>query len=94
MNTILLGAPLWYPKAKEWMWNYCHYLGPFTDHNGDTYDLGVHIHPNEEQLSAAIVYGNEPGDYLSGDLNTFDGELYDEVRRRLKELNLNKLLTK
>lgn len=67
-----------YPKANEWMWNYCTFLGKFTDSDGQKYDLGVHI--NEDGLTAAIVDGEEPGDYYSGDLDhtmraTIEGDI-------------------
>lgn len=83
-----------YPLAMDWMWNYCIYLGPFI-FNGTTYDLGIHINDygnNDVAYSGAIVHGNNPGDYLSGDLKMFgdrkrDG-LYDEVTRRAKACNI------
>ena len=95
---ILQNAPLNYPEAVEWMWNYCIYLGPFTDSEGYKYDLGIFLYNNGLPNSAAIVYGNKPGEYLSGDFwnkeMTEDPKinnhrlLYTEVYNRAKVLNL------
>jgi hypothetical protein len=68
-NSLLSNAPLFYPSAREWMFDYCIYLGPYTSPEGHDYDLGIYLHPSGE-ISAAIVYGDEPGDYISGDLTT------------------------
>ena len=68
------------------MWNYCIYLGPFVASDGTKYDLGIY------EDCAAIVFGNEPGDYYSGELNTFGfgkrakDEAYEETRKRSKFL--------
>ena len=59
---ILNNVKLNYPEARDWMWDYCVYLGPFNK----KYDLGVYVHP-EGDLSAAVVYGNRPGEYISGE---------------------------
>ena len=82
---------LFYPSATNWMWNYCIYLGPFVASDGSEYDLGIY------QNSAAIVYGNDPGDYISGDLNIFGltvdnpvAEAYEETRNRAAMLGLFK----
>jgi len=92
MNNLLNGAPLYYPSAKEWMWDYCIYLGPFTDSKGYNYDLGIYIDHNEEMqmtfYSNATVYGNEAGEYKSGDF--FGNEVIDEVVCRANNLNLIK----
>jgi hypothetical protein len=87
---LLKNAPLYYPSAREWMWNYCIYLGPFTDSKGENYDLGIHIDYSESLkkyfYSEATVYGNTPGEYMSGDF--FGHEVTDEVVRRANALNL------
>lgn len=91
MNDLLNSAPLYYPSAREWMWNYCIYLGPYTDSDGDNYDLGIYI--DEKEYCNASVWGNEPGDYSSGMIYPridFDNEISQEVLRRAKELNLIK----
>ena len=88
---ILANAPLFYPSAREWMWNYCIYLGPFTDSKGRNYDLGIFI--DDEQMSNATVFGNTPGQYSSGEffpILSFNNEVTREVLRRAKELNLIK----
>jgi hypothetical protein len=78
------------------MWNYCIYLGPFTDSEGKNFDLGVYSTPEINMISAAIVHGNEPGDYYSGELkdfgldNSVHSEVYHETRKRAKSLNLYK----
>ena len=94
-NNLLHGAPLYYPSAKEWMWNYCIYLGPFTDSKGHNHDLGIqindaHVETSLLRYSNATVYGNEPGNYQSGDLHTFAAfnETAAEVVRRAQLLNL------
>ena len=88
MNNLLNGAPLYYPSAKEWMWEYCIYLGPFTDSKDKNYDLGMHI----DNDSVFEIYGNEPGEYMSGPLDRPEyvsmSETKQEVVRRAKELNL------
>ena len=94
MKNLLSGAKLFYPSAKEWMWNYCIYLGPFTDTEGDNYDLGIFMGDYEStgKASAAIVYGDTPGNYLSGSLDMFgkESECYQETVRRAKEIGLIK----
>lgn len=62
---------LTYPDADNWMWDYCIYLGPYQNpETGLVYDLGVYQHP-DGKLSMAIVFGNRPGDYLSGELSIY-----------------------
>jgi hypothetical protein len=91
--SILVGVKLFYPSAKEWMWSYCVYLGPFTDSKGSNYDLGIYMGDYDAfgYASAAIVYGNEEGNYLSGTLRS-DSEIehYQETYRRAKEIGLIK----
>lgn len=92
-HKILYNAPLFYPSAREWMWNYCMYLGPYTDSKGTNFDLGVYFEDGKVN-SFAIVDGNIPGDYLSGDWRDYKDrgsyrrECYIETARRVKELNL------
>ncbi len=65
-------SDLFYPDAKDWMWNYCLFLGKFTDSKNRNYDLGVHFNSEElttHQFSLAIVHSNEPGDYSSGNMD-------------------------
>ena len=92
MGNLIANAPLFYPSAKEWMWNYCIYLGPFIDSSGNEFDLGIYIDKDGAKC-AANVYGNEPGNYYSGDLPTYKKyhsvkEHYEETFRRAKELGL------
>lgn len=54
-----------YPKANEWMWDYCIFFKKFTSKNGREYDLGIYT--GEKYVSCAIVYSNNPGDYNSND---------------------------
>lgn len=63
---------LHYPSAKKWMWNYCYFLGKFTNSEGTNFDLGIHIYENfpinsSDKFLEANVSGNTPGDYYSGD---------------------------
>lgn len=82
---------LFYPSAIDWMWDYCIYLGPFIASDGSKFDLGIH------KDAAAIVHGNEPGDYYSGELHLFSlsgtrpkDEAYEETRKRARMLGLYK----
>ena len=89
---ILKGVNLFYPDARNWMWDYCMYLGPYTDKDGHNYDLGCYFGDSGE-ISAAIVCSKEPGVYLSGDITYFRSnsqfrELYQEVQNRLKSLSI------
>lgn len=88
MKDLLANAPLFYPSAREWMWNYCIYLGPFTDSKGQNFDLGIFLDSSGLGKSAAIVYGNEPGNYISGNFNYLKSEHYTETYNRAKCLNL------
>lgn len=96
MNKEINVQKLTYPSATEWMWNYCIYLGPFTLNNGDVYDLGVCIKSKEygvRHISLAAVFGNEPGDYLSGPLTVFatpeESDCpYIEAARRCKAMGI------
>lgn len=95
-NTeALTGAPLFYPQAREWMWNYCIYLGSFVCEDGTKLDLGIWMNDGERVPSAAIVYGNEPGEYISGELHMMGTdeswssyEYYEETRKRARALGL------
>jgi len=93
MKNLLSGAPLYYPSAKEWMWDYCIYLGPFTSENGKNYDLGIFLGDAILGPSAAIVYGDEAGNYISGQLKNVIGDrpdYYLETVKRAEALNLIK----
>jgi hypothetical protein len=82
---------LYFPSALEWMWTYCIYLGGFTDSDGENYDLGVFVDERGD-VSSAIVYGNIPGDYMSGELIRngkdrimFKNEMTIETLKRYRE---------
>lgn len=87
---LLRNAPLYYPSARQWMWNYCIYLGPFTDSKSKNYDLGIYIEYSKKLnmtfYSNATVYGNRPGQYLSGDF--FGSEYVNQVIIRANFLGL------
>lgn len=61
-------SDLHYPNHH--IWEYCLFLGKFTDSKGRNYDLGVHynegIFAKKCQFSDATVFGNEPYEYSSG----------------------------
>ena len=94
----------YYPSAINWMWDYCIPLGKFTDSKGNNYDLGIHIVEDVfngkpyREVSAAIVNGNESGDYYSGNLKenrksddpgfNWYHEKYNETHKRAKERGL------
>lgn len=93
--AVLDNVDLYYPGARGWMWDYCVYLGGYTDSSGKEYDLGIYVHPCEyskKGVSAAIVYGNNEGDYLSGewveDDECWNSEVYKETWRRARVLGL------
>jgi hypothetical protein len=93
MESLLSGAPLYYPSAKEWMWDYCIYLGPFSSEDDRNYDLGIFLGDTILGPSAAIVYGDEPGNYISGELKNVNKaypDYYRETVKRAKALNLIK----
>lgn len=97
MSLLLSNAPLFYPSARTWMWNYCIYLGPFTNSEGTNFDLGIHLSEGEEDNpSAAIVYGDVAGNYYSGKIGNAEeitgihGEIYKETRNRAIALGLFK----
>ncbi len=66
-------SDLHYNSAKEWMWDYCLFLGKFTDSKGRNYDLGIHFNGEDRDLdyiySDATVYEDNPGSYSSGFMN-------------------------
>ena len=67
-----------FPAANVWMWTYCEWLGSFKDEEGNLYDLGLYLN-DLHTPSYAIVYGNIPGDYISGPISL------DESMAHLKE---------
>ena len=91
-NQLLTGVELHYPSAREWMWDYCVYLGSYTDSEGENFDLGIFIDDRLKNISSAIVYGSEPGEYFSGELGTKNEkrEIYLETYKRAKLLGLMK----
>jgi hypothetical protein len=86
---ILKGAPLFYPEAREWMWDYCVYLGPYTNKSGENFDLGVYM-GEKDMISLAVVYGPHDGNYISGMLQCIDvtSEVYAEVLKRAIAIGL------
>ena len=92
---ILVNVPLHFPEARNWMWDYCMYLGPYTSASGIDYDLGVCF--TDIGISLAVVHGNEEGEYISGLLNVEYAEphmqrIVIEVRARLQALGYSKQL--
>jgi len=78
-----------YPEAHVWMLNHCVFLGSFT-HDHQHYDLGLYLQKEtagfvRDYISYAIVYGDNPGDYISGDvyLDSYDAVKVETVRRGL-----------
>jgi hypothetical protein len=99
-NFIINPDDKFYPNADNWMWDYCIFLGKFTDSKGKNYDLGVHIenwvdnNALYRNVSDATVYDNKDGSYTSGSLTrNIEGEDREwklEVIRRAKAMNLIK----
>lgn len=83
-----------FPKAKAWMWDYCIYLGEYTTIDGVKCDLGVHIQKETGRLSDATVWGNDAGNYSSGELRHHNFEPYDlritEILKRYEEYKKTK----
>jgi len=85
-----------YPDANEWMWNYCTFLGKYTDKSGNNYDLGILIKADNNLLlneySLAIVYDNIPGSYISSYIpdESNSPEFVKETLKRARNLNLIK----
>jgi hypothetical protein len=100
-NFIINPDDKFFPSADEWMWNYCTFLGKFTNSGGEKFDLGILLEGDiKGQWCAACVYGNTPGNYISGARFMYlnkDGEMRDgleefehiiEMVRRARLLNL------
>ena len=52
--------------ANHEIWSYCTFLGMFTFKRCN-YDLGLYLYNGS--ISLAIVYGNKPEQYFSGDVD-------------------------
>lgn len=92
---LLTNAPLHFPEAREWMWDYCIYLGPFTSSADRHYDLGIHINKDIGGISMAVVYGDVPGNYISGPLKLLANASSDHnemVRELIKRVTALKLI--
>lgn len=82
-----------YPSAKEWMWDYCTYLGTY-EIDGEFYDLGVFFdepydfeNGGEWRPLNATVQSNKEGDYNSTTLvgRNFNFPMYEKVRDLVSE---------
>ncbi len=90
-TEVLKGVKLYYPEARDWMWDYCVYLGPYTSPSGEHLDLGVYLSDFtlDHSVSLAAVYGNNDGDYISGMINsTIETPMYVEALKRAYALGL------
>lgn len=72
-----------FPEANRWMWNYCHYLGSVIIDN-QQYDLGIQKSKDLDRYSFAIVYGSDPGDYISGIIYDFKSNLNPHIIYQFK----------
>ena len=72
-----------FPRAEYWMWNYCIPLGKF-ELGPNKYDLGMFV--SAGKTSHAIVYGNVPGEYMSGEIMNFNVGV-------LNQENINRWIT-
>ena len=82
-----------YPSADEWMWNYCTFLGKWTDpETGDNWDLGIYLPKRIDTPSCASVYGDTPGNYNSAEVYREPHDrpypMVEEVYKRARKLNL------
>ncbi len=80
-----------FPAHNNIIWDYCVFLGKYTDKNGKKWDLGICIDDDGEIFDAS-VFSNVPHDYKSGKV-IFDEESDDidqmrELKRRAKIMNL------
>lgn len=75
-----------FPEADEWMWNYCTYLGSGIYNGKEKLDLGVHVSSEKGNVSFAIVYGPEGGQYASGPIY-FDSRFQSNWIRTFKHHN-------
>ena len=67
------------------IWEYCIYLGTIK-HEGHYYDLGVYAGGDRGVPAHATVSGEEPHEYSSGDLASFQmGAVKKETIRRWKQ---------
>ena len=91
-------AEKYYPKADQWMWYYCTFLGKYSAPNDEEFDLGIFISKNG-YVSFAIVHSDEPGDYFSGSVERFANDIpTDDLRgidyaqietlKRMQELHI------
>ncbi|MGL6228612.1 MAG: hypothetical protein ACRC3J_05285 [Culicoidibacterales bacterium] len=85
ISTLPKCDKLLFPHASEWMWNYCVYLGT-EEFEGELYDLGIYIN-DLNILSAAIVYGDEPGRYMSSWSTT--NPLYIKLKEYIDKLGID-----
>ena len=68
-----------FTEAVEWMWDHCLFLVTYNGAEG-AMDLGIHL-DNRGELSLAVVYGNEPGEYISNSLDSLSRyEFGDEFK--------------
>ena len=83
-----------FPSADTWMWDYCTFLGQYTNKNGDNFDLGILLETKENHInefSFAIVYGNRPGSYISGQYQS-NRENADFILETVKRARVLKLI--
>ena len=90
MSDTLAGVELHWGGGREWMWNYCVYLGGYTRVDGAVFDLGVYL-GGARGATFAIVYGPEDGEYISGPCNSYyagEEEVRKETVKRARVLGL------
>lgn len=86
-----LNQPKYFPKNKRLNLQNHIYLGTFIDSMNDKYDLG--IHKIGDMAVGCIVFGNDFGDYFSGEIMNRKetkgsyNEKFVETIKRAKELN-------
>jgi hypothetical protein len=76
-----------FPGAMEWMWDHCLFLGTHNDADGEVMDLGIHCFNGFIQL--AVVYGNEPGEYISNTIDSLSRYEFGDLFRELMAQHLN-----
>lgn len=79
-----------YPESREWMFDYCTYLGSFyMKDEKKVLDFGIFVETDymdktKPRIIEATVYGNDAGSYYSGDVDLFTN--YTQRQLKLVEL--------
>ena len=78
---------------KNDVWEHSTFLGKFVDVHGKNWDLGIYLREEGDPRgwSAACVYGNDGGHYISGNHTMYERnnpDFIDEMIKRAREAKL------